>query len=156
LGPHHPDIEDVAYEAAYATVSGLERFRGTGTVLHFACRVGVLTAMNVRRRDAAQKRPPVRAAGDPDSFESDTFTPEREAQRASLAPVVRELLATLPEPLAEALALHAVLGYTAGEIAEAADVPLETVRSRLRLARQALRKRALGDAILREALENEP
>jgi RNA polymerase sigma-70 factor (ECF subfamily) len=111
--------------------------------------------MNVRRRDAAQKRPTVRAAGDPDSLESNVSTPEREALRASLAPVVRELLATLPEPLAEALALHAVLGYTAGEIAEAADVPLETVRSRLRLARQALRKRALGDAILREALEKE-
>ncbi len=33
LGPEHPDLEDVTYEAAYATVEGLGRFRGEGTAV---------------------------------------------------------------------------------------------------------------------------
>ena len=153
LGPEHPDLEDVAYEAAYAVVDSLSTFRGEGTVLHFACRVAVLSAMNVRRRDAAQKRALVRSPTDIDSVELDAPNPEDNAQTSSLAPIVRELLATLPDTLAEALALHVVLGYTVAEIAQAASLPLETVRSRLRLAKQALRKRVLNSPKLREAVD---
>ena len=153
LGPTHSDLEDVAYEAAYAVVASLPTFRGEGTVLHFACRVAVLSAMNVRRRDVAQKRALLRTATDLESVELDAPNPEENAQASSLAPIVRELLATLPDTLAEALALHVVLGYTVAEIAEAASLPLETVRSRLRLAKQALRKRALNSPKLREAID---
>jgi RNA polymerase sigma factor (sigma-70 family) len=153
LGPEHPDLEDVAYEAAYAVVEGLPRFRGEGTVLHFACRVTVLSAMNVRRRDAAKKRALMRAPTELDEVELDAPNPEENAQAAALAPIVRELLATLPDALAEALALHVVLGYTVGEIAQTAGLPVETVRSRLRLAKQALRKRVLSNPRLREAVE---
>jgi RNA polymerase sigma factor (sigma-70 family) len=153
LGPQHPDLEDIAYEAAYAVVDGLPTFRGEGTVLHYACRVTVLSAMNVRRRDAAQKRALVRTAIDLDDVELDAPNPEQSAQAASLAPVVRELLATLPDTLAEALALHVVLGYTVAEIAQGASLPVETVRSRLRLAKQALRKRVLNSPRLREAVD---
>lgn len=151
LGPQHPDLEDVAYEAAYAVVEGLPRFRGEGTVLHFACRVTVLSAMNVRRRDAAQKRALQRVPAELDEVELEEPNPEENAQAASLVPIVRELLATLPDALAEALALHVVLGYTVVEIAESASLPIETVRSRLRLAKQALRKRVLNNPKLREA-----
>lgn len=151
LGPQHPDLEDVAYEAAYAVVEGLPRFRGEGTVLHYACRVTVLSAMNVRRRDAAQKRALLRVPAELDEVALEGPNPEDNAQSASLVPIVRELLATLPDALAEALALHVVLGYTVVEIAEAASLPIETVRSRLRLAKQALRKRVLSNPKLREA-----
>jgi RNA polymerase sigma-70 factor (ECF subfamily) len=153
LGPQHPDLEDVAYEAAYAVVEGLPTFRGEGTLLHFACRVAVLTAMNVRRRDAAHKRARVSSGCDPDSIEALERDPEEQAALGVLAPIVRELLDTLPEPLAEALALHNMLGYTVQEVAEQTGAPLETVRSRLRLAKQALRKRALGHPRLREVAE---
>ena len=154
LGPQHPDLEDVAYESAYAVVKGLSSFRGEGTVLHFACRVTVLSAMNVRRRDAAQKRALLRVPAELDEVELEEPSPEENAQTASLVPIVRELMATLPDALAEALALHVVLGYTVVEIAEAASLPVETVRSRLRLAKQALRKRVLNNPKLREAAGN--
>ena len=55
---------------------------------------------------------------------------------------------------AEVLGLHVVLGHTVPEIAESSGVPLETVRSRLRLAKQALRKRVLNNSKLREAVED--
>jgi RNA polymerase sigma-70 factor (ECF subfamily) len=62
----------------------------------------------------------------------------------------------LPEPQAEAFALNVILGYTIAEIAELSSAPVETVRSRLRLAKQALRARALAHPRLRDELEREP
>jgi RNA polymerase sigma-70 factor (ECF subfamily) len=156
LGPGRIDVEDVAYEAAYATVDGLGRFRGEGTVLHFACRVAALVAMNARRADATRKRAGVRDDRASEALPSEAPSPEDAARAASLAPIVRELFATLSPPLAEALALHVVLGYTVAEIAEAASVPEETVRSRLRLGKQALRKRVLSHPVLREAVGSDP
>lgn len=155
LGAAHPDLEDVTYEAAYAVVDALPRFRGEGSVRHFACRVAVLTAMNVQRRELASKRARKREHADPEEFASQVPGPDDHAEANSLLPIVRELMCTLPAPLAEALSLHVVLGYTVAEIAESSGVPLETVRSRLRLAKQSLRKRALGYPALREVMEGE-
>jgi RNA polymerase sigma factor (sigma-70 family) len=156
LGGAHPDLEDVTQEAALAVVQALPSFRGEGTVRHFACRIAVLTAMNTRRRDAARKRARAVYEADPEEVAGQDPSPESAAIGSALAPVVRELLDALPEALAEALALHCVLGHTVQEVADASGVPMETVRSRLRLAKQALRKRILGDPWLRRAVEVEP
>jgi len=134
-------------------IDALPRFRGEGTVLHFACRTAVLTAMNARRRDRTRKRDRLRDALDIDTLATGEPNPEARAVQGSLAPIVRQLLDVLPDSMAEALALHAVLGYTVAEIAEAAGVPTETVRSRLRLAKRALRKHILADGTLREVAE---
>jgi len=72
------------------------------------------------------------------------------------AEAVREILATLPTAQAEALALHAILGYTLEEIAEATGVSVETVHSRLRLAKQGLRKQILNDPRWREVMVVSP
>ena len=53
---------------------------------------------------------------------------------------VAELLARLPEEQAETLALRVVLGWSLDEIASATGAPTNTVRSRMRLAKDALRK----------------
>ncbi len=156
LGPGHPDIEDTAFEAAHAMLEGLPRFRGEGTLRHYACRVAAFTAMNLRRREATDKRSHRRGSVDVERCAAVGPCPEAQAHTASLTPVVRELVATLPEALAEALVLHVILGYTVEEIARTCQVPAETVRSRLRLGRQALRKRVLSSPTLLEALEVEP
>jgi RNA polymerase sigma factor (sigma-70 family) len=156
LGPNHPDVEDTAYEAAYGVVEALGRFRGEGTIRHLACRVAVLTAMNVRRRESAAKRDGARDDADIERVEESAAGPEERAMTASLVPIVRELVGSLPEPLAEALTLHVIMGYTVSEIAKASGAPVETIRSRLRLARLALRKSVLGNPRLREVLEVEP
>lgn len=153
LGSSHPEIEDVAHEAAYAVVDQLPRFRGEGTVLHFACRIAVLSSMNVRRSESARKRTRAREVFDLDLLRSHDPDPEEQAMSGALAPVVRELLDTLSKPLAEALALHVVLGYTVGEIAEMCGVPDETVRSRLRLAKKDLKARMIGHPLLGDAAE---
>lgn len=49
-------------------------------------------------------------------------------------------LAALPAPQRAAVALHYEAGYSVAEVAQLLEIPLETVRSRLRLARQRLRR----------------
>ena len=145
LGPEHPDVDDVAQESAYALMEALPRHRGECTVLHFACRVALLTAMNVRRRDATRKRMAIRQDDAVDLLASSTPPPDEELAARALARAMRELLDALPIEQAEALGMHFVLGYTVREIADSCRVPAETVRSRLRLAKDALRKLIAGD-----------
>lgn len=153
LGPSHPFIEDVAHDAAYTVINQLAGFRGEGTLLNYARRVAMLTALNMRRRDAAQKRAREREGIDPDALAGDAGDPERQVSTESFLPVVREMLDTLPEQLAETFCLQVVLGYSLAEIASLCGVPLETARSRLRLAKRALRERALAHPVLRQAAE---
>src|SRR5690606_15982604 len=54
---------------------------------------------------------------------------------------VQRLIDTLPGEQAETLVLRTVLGMSLAEVAESTGVPLNTVRSRMRLAKDALRKR---------------
>ncbi|HET9933758.1 MAG TPA: sigma-70 family RNA polymerase sigma factor [Polyangiaceae bacterium] len=146
LGPRDPDVEDVAQECSFALIDALATFRGECAVVHFVRRITLLTALNARRRERAQKRARERDLGaEVDSFAASDPGPERQvAARASLG-VIRELLATLPAGQAEALALHVVLGYTLAEMQDASGIPLETWKSRLRLAKGALRTRMLAD-----------
>lgn len=153
LGPAHPFVEDVAHDAAYTVLGHLPEFRGEGTLLNYARRVAMLTALNMRRRDAAQKRAREREAIDPDAIASDGGDPEQRLSTHDFLPAVRELLDTLPEQLAETFALQVVLGYSLAEIASVCNVPLETARSRLRLAKRALRERALAHPVLSQAAE---
>jgi RNA polymerase sigma-70 factor (ECF subfamily) len=156
LGVAHPDADDVAQEAAFAVMEALPRHRGECTVLHFACRVAVLTAMNARRHEAARKRASARETSLPiELVPACSPSPDAEAMAHARAQVVRDLLDTLPIEQAEVLAMHCVLGYTMREVADAAGVPVETVRSRMRLAKQALRERVMDDPEL-EKIVGEP
>ncbi|HWZ90792.1 MAG TPA: RNA polymerase sigma factor [Polyangiaceae bacterium] len=153
LGPTHPYLEDVAHDAAYLVIQKLPEFRGEGTVLGFARRVTLLTAMNVRRRDRTQKRARQRDSTDPDTLEGAFTSPEDQLAVEGALPVLRTLMDELPDAQAEAFALHVVLGYTVLEIAELSAVPVDTVRSRLRAAKRALRTKALAHPALRELAE---
>ncbi len=152
LGPGHPEVNDVTQEAACGVLAGLPRFREECTLLHFACRIAVLTSMNARRRERSRA---VKARGlsELSHFVAENPpTPEQLLLGQRAAEVIRELLASLPKAQAEVLGLHHVVGLTAAEIAGVTGAPLETVRSRLRLGRQALQQRVQCDQRLLEAV----
>jgi RNA polymerase sigma factor (sigma-70 family) len=152
LGKAHPDVEDVTQDALVALVAGLRGFRGECTVAHFAHRIALLTALAARRRLRTIDRftepdTPAESIADPG-----LSSPLLKAISSRRRVLVRELLDELSEPVAEALALHFVLGYTVEEIATAAASPPNTVWSRLRLGKEALRKKLLQDESLVELL----
>ena len=157
LGRDNPDAEDIAQEAALVVIGALPTFRGESSVVRFATRTAVLVAMNARRKRAAGKRGGGLAASttELDELAAHTDGPEKRLARAEAAEAVRALLLTLPAPQAEALALHCVGGATLAEIAAATNAPLQTVKSRLRLARRALRETLDGEPALLELLEGD-
>jgi RNA polymerase sigma-70 factor (ECF subfamily) len=151
LGHADGDVEDLTQECAFAVIDALPSFRGECSVVHFVCRIAVLTAMNARRRLRAAKR--VHELQREDSIENVACLqpgPEQNFSAQANAELVRELLGTLPIEQAEALALHCVLGYTLSEMADSSGVSSETWKSRLRLAKHAFRRRALADLRARE------
>jgi RNA polymerase sigma-70 factor (ECF subfamily) len=144
LGSGHPDVDDVAQDAVIALLDALAGFRGDSSVLTFAHRVALLTALAARRRNATRQKYHNVAA-----LEQHCETEHQSPQALLFAKRRRqqllELLDELPEPTAEALALHFVLGMTVDEIAEVAGAPENTVWSRLRLGKQALRRKLVDN-----------
>jgi RNA polymerase sigma-70 factor, ECF subfamily len=152
LGPEHPEIPDVAQEAGWGVLRGLDGFRGECTLQHFACRVAVLASMNVRRRERSQRFKAQQLSELWQTESAEAPSPERLALDQRAAHALRELLDTLPTAQAEVLCLHHVVGLTALEIAALGGTPVETVRSRLRLGRKALMERVLGSELLLDTL----
>jgi RNA polymerase sigma factor (sigma-70 family) len=153
LGLKHRDVEDVTQDALVGLLAALPRFRGECTVSHFAARVGVLTAMAARRRQQTQDRWVVESEAEgervPACAESSPLA-QLEARRRREA--IRKLLDELSEPVAEAMALHFMLGHTADEIASSTGVSVNTVWSRLRVGKANLRQKLANDAACSEAL----
>jgi DNA-directed RNA polymerase specialized sigma24 family protein len=77
-------------------------------------------------------------------------TPLGDALAGRRREILRKILDSLPDVIAQALALHFVLGYTVDEIAAATASPPNTIWSRLRLGKQALRKLFANDKHLAE------
>lgn len=150
LGPHHADVEDVTQEAVLALLQALPSFRAECTVLYFANRIAVMTALGARRRFRMRARfdepdAPIEIA--PDESGASPFVETVSNRRREM---VLEVLDRMPESTAEALALHFVLGYTVDEIAALARVSPNTVWSRLRLGKEALKRALANNAKLAE------
>jgi len=139
LGGFAADADDVVQQSLIALIHALPAFRGECAPSSYACRIAVRTALAARRRARTMLA----------RRESDTDTdalpgaesPGEEAHARRRKEILRGLLAEIPEEQAEALAMRVVLGWSLEEIAESSGAPLNTIRSRLRLAKEALRKK---------------
>ena len=152
LGGSNPEVEDVLQDALIGLLQSLPRFRGESRAVHFANRVALFTAMAARRRWRTRAQW-ITDAPWFDSPDGERGTSPLDAaidnrRRAAL----RRVLDELPTKSAEVLAMHFVLGYTVDEIAAAAGVPVNTVWSRLRLGKEAFRRRIEADASLADDL----
>jgi RNA polymerase sigma-70 factor (ECF subfamily) len=151
LGRSHAELDDVVQQSLIGFVQALPGFRGECSVAHFASRIVARLAVAARRRGHAMEERRDEEV-DVDALERPESSLDTvDAQRRRT--VVRELLDTLPEEQAETLALRVVLGFSLEEVADATGVPMNTVRSRVRLAKTALKKRIEADPRLLETLE---
>jgi RNA polymerase sigma-70 factor (ECF subfamily) len=147
MGARHPEVEDAAQLALIGFIQALPSFRGECDPAQFAARIAVRTAGAIRRR-ARARLGAVDQAADVDSLEA----PPEEIEAARRKEFIRALLDRLPEEQAEVLVLRIMLGWALKDIATTSGAPLNTVRSRLRLAKEALRRRIADDPVLTEAL----
>jgi len=145
LGPRHPDVEDVAQDAIIDLLASLPAFRGESTVLYYAGRIALFTALASRRRE--ESRVSRLDAGVPSEELADPrgASPLADVIANRRREILLRLLDELPKATAEAVALHFILGYTVEEIAKTASVSVHTVWSRLRLGKEALLRRLERD-----------
>jgi RNA polymerase sigma-70 factor (ECF subfamily) len=156
LGPEHADVEDLVQEALIDVVDALPAFRGECTLQHFAIRIAARKVSTSKQRARSgrgfielfwRREAPLRT----------TVTSPCEASiMERRRHLLDELLAQLPAAQAETMLLRSVLGYSFEEVAAMTRVPLNTVRSRMRLAKDALRRRIEADAGVRELLGHVP
>jgi RNA polymerase sigma-70 factor (ECF subfamily) len=154
LGSSHAEIEDVVQQSLIGLLRSLPAFRGECHPVGYASRIALHIALRARRRAGVLRlrtqamaqltveEPFAPSAGD-------TVAGERRRQ------VLRDLLHDLPEEQADALALRLVLGWSLEEVAAATGAPVNTVRSRVRLGKEALRRRIEASPELLEDLEVE-
>lgn len=150
MGRQHPDVDDVIQQSLIALLQALPSFRGECHPAGYASRIAVRTAVHARK--AARKRESRQERISGVDIEKDLAVGEDPAtkQRKEL---IRGLLDELPEEQAESLALRVVLGWSLPEVATATGAPLNTVRSRIRLAKEALKRKIEAIPGLVEELE---
>jgi RNA polymerase sigma factor (sigma-70 family) len=156
LGREHPEIEDLAQDVLLAVIAALPDFRGDSTLLHFAVRIAARKSVLVRRRARSvlgwlenlwRGEHPLRHG--PSSVHEEM---RGDRQRALL----RSLLSELPDGQAETLMLRVVYGHSIEEISTLTQTPFNTVRSRLRLAKEALRERIQAEPKWAELGQEKP
>lgn len=151
LGAANAEVDDVVQQSLIALVQALPSFRRECEPASFGARIAVRTAVAARKR--ARVRWNRAAEGvDGDDLPSADASPAMTAEAVRRKAALRALLDELPDEQAEAMALRYMLGWSLEEVADASGAPVNTVRSRVRLAKEALRRRIEGDPRLREML----
>ena len=151
LGGTHPDVDDAVQQSLIGLVQALPAFRGDCEPLGYATIIAVRTAVATRKRsrtDQSRREDGVEA----DLMPGPRPSPGDEIAAKRRKELLRDLLDRLPTEQAEAIAMRVVLGWSIKEIAVQSGAPLNTVRSRLRLAKEALKARIEQDSDLVEAL----
>jgi RNA polymerase sigma-70 factor (ECF subfamily) len=154
MGSDNPDVPDVAQESLLAVKDALRNFRGEASVMQYARQVAVRTALSARRGRNARDRLLERyrrESATQDEAEEET-DPVLRARRTA---AFRLLLDDLPDEQAETFALRVVLDYSLDQVAAATGAPINTVRSRVRLAREKLKQRIERDPELLDILKGE-
>jgi RNA polymerase sigma-70 factor (ECF subfamily) len=152
LGAGHADVDDAIQQALIGFVQALPAFRGDCDPLGYASIIAVRAAVAARKRartDLSRRDD----GADADAMPGHRPSPGDEAAAQKRKGILRELLAELPVEQGEALAMRVVLGWSLEEIAAQSGAPLNTVRSRLRLAKEGMKKRIQSEPGLIEALE---
>lgn len=156
LGPAHPDLDDAVQQSLIALLQALSAFRGECPAAAYAARITVRVAVAVRKRARVNRLRVESLEHEPATRDSMAPSPSDLSSAERRKTLLRDLLADIPEEQAEALAMRAVLGWSLEEVATASGVPLNTVRSRVRLAKEALRRRIEADPRLADELEVSP
>jgi RNA polymerase sigma-70 factor, ECF subfamily len=152
LGAEHADLEDTIQESLVAFVQALPSYRFDGDITHYAVRIAFRATLHTKKR-SLRWRDRFRLTGTiEDTTDYASSSPSEEAMLTQRRKALERVLGKLPREQAEALTLRIMLDFSMNEIASICDVPLNTVKTRLRLGKDALRRHMERDAVLRAAL----
>jgi RNA polymerase sigma-70 factor (ECF subfamily) len=136
---NHEDAEDVAQEAFLSGYRAFDRFRGDSRVTTWLYRITVNAAL-MRLRKTKPARDLTQAGLDEIEVADWSASPHDEAVNAELREALTEGLKQLEPSLRAAVVLRDVQGLSSTEAAEALDISVPALKSRLHRARVLLRQ----------------
>jgi RNA polymerase sigma-70 factor (ECF subfamily) len=142
LGAGHGDLEDTVQECLIDILRALPSYRVEGAIMHYTNRIALRASIAARKRgrnreqrlNALAEQTPV-----PNFAGSDDHLPNLW--------LVRGIIDELSSVQAETVLMRMVLGFSVEETAAATQVPVNTVKSRLRLAKDYMRSRLDGETV---------
>jgi RNA polymerase sigma-70 factor (ECF subfamily) len=150
LGREHPEIQDAVQESLLDLLLALPRFRFEADVSHYAVRIALRRTIGIRERYWKNRARFPLCPASPGAAKEGTQAERRASVRRSL---IRDLLTELPEPQAEAITLRIMLEHSIAEVATLTGVSPNTVKTRLSLARRALKRKIAQNPRYRAAYE---
>ena len=135
LGVADEALDDVAQEIFLVVHRKLSEFEGRSSLRTWLYAIA-RRVVSDHRRSARRKRPHTPL---PETLSS-SATPHGDAVRQQAATILHAFLESLPDEQREVFVLAELEQMTAPEIAEATAAPVNTVYSRLRLARQSFER----------------
>ena len=139
------DARDASQETFIAAYRNLQGFRGEAKVSSWLHRIAVNQCISRQRRARVRAETAldeeVEAAGEGFLKAPSAESPARATESRQRAEAVRRAVASLPQELREVVLMKEFEELTFQEIAEALQIPLSTVKSRLYTALRQMRLR---------------
>ena len=136
------DVTQEAFMSLWRTGARYDRARGS--VRNWILSIVRNRGVDMIRREASQR---VDAYRDPDDVLATRASPERtdeQVEERDTAERVRSAVGELPDDQARVIELAYFGGFSHSEIAEMLDMPLGTVKGRMRLALEKMRGQLVG------------
>lgn len=134
LGADHADLEDTIQDSLFASAKALRGYRFDGDIHHYVTKIALRTAIAARKSAARWRR-----HGSLDELPTVDYSVLDEWSTSEID-LVHRILDRLSGVQGEALMLRVVWGFTVDEIATMTGVSQNTVKTRLRLGKNALRR----------------
>ncbi len=149
------DADDACQEALIKIVRSLPRFDGRSAFGTWAYRIAMNASLDELRK--RQRRPALHVVDEDARPEAADPTAHRYTESFADRLVLDDALESLPDDLRSAVVLRDVADFDYAEIADALDIPIGTVKSRISRGRAALAAQLrLGDAQQDEDQRNQP
>lgn len=131
------DIEDIVGQTMLEILESIGSYKGKGSLEAWAGKIAFYTVTGHTKRRRMIERVMI-----PDTTDVgvNRITPEQETSRRRLREKLAKTLDKLPVERRTTLVLRLVFGHSIAEIATLTNVPINTVRSRLRTGLRELRK----------------
>lgn len=145
LTQNQDDAADIVADAFVRVNSALKNFRGQSAFGTWLYRIITNCALDFRKKDKSSRTVSLDAGPQGQGMEverqieDDGPGPTEEAERSAREAAVQDALSKMPDYQQAMLVMYHVENLAYEEIAEALDLPLGTVKSRLNRARLALR-----------------
>jgi RNA polymerase sigma-70 factor, ECF subfamily len=136
MGAQHTDLEDTIQDCLIDVTRALPSYRFEGNLLGYVTKIALRRALVSRRRSVAR----VRHLQLLEKLHDELPVPGASEGEIERAEVMRDLIGRLRRIQARTLVLRVVLGFSVDEIARLTEVSVNTVKTRLRLGKNALRR----------------